>query len=193
VEGQHFVGASAVTFGGTPGSGVDVVSGSELTVTSPAGTGTVDVQVVTPSGTSAKTDADRFTYESTPAVTSVAPTHGSPSGGTKVTIKGSGFIGATSVQFGSVPATGVKVVSSTEITAVSPAGTGTVHVTVTTPVGTSKTSSADQFTFSTGTPSGGVGTGGGGTAGGSFPWIAVLLIVLSLGGLAALRVAYTRT
>ena len=39
------------------------------------------------------------------------------------------------------------MVNDTTITADSPAGTGTVDVTVTTPGGTSATSAADQFTY----------------------------------------------
>ena len=64
-----------------------------------------------------------------------------------VTITGTGFTGATAVDFGTTAATGVTVVNDTSITATSPAGTGTVDVTVTTPSGTSATSAADQFTY----------------------------------------------
>ena len=42
---------------------------------------------------------------------------------------------------------GLTVVNDTTITADSPAGTGVVDVTVTTPAGTSATSPADQFTY----------------------------------------------
>ena len=64
-----------------------------------------------------------------------------------MTITGTGFTGATAVDFGTTAATNVTVVSDTTITADSPAGTGTVDVTVTTPGGTSATSPADQFTY----------------------------------------------
>ena len=71
----------------------------------------------------------------TTSVTSLSPNSGPASGGTTVTISGNGFTGATSVKFGSTAATSYSVVNSTTITAVSPAGTGTVDVTVTTTVG----------------------------------------------------------
>ena len=64
-----------------------------------------------------------------------------------MTITGTGFTGATAVDFGATAATNVTVVNDTTITADSPAGTGTVDVTVTTPAGTSATSAADQFTY----------------------------------------------
>jgi uncharacterized membrane protein len=78
----------------------------------------------------------------------VEPNHGSPSGGTTVTITGTGLFGATAVKFGSTSAKSFTVNSATSITAVSPKGRGTVDVTVTTPAGTTPTSPVDQFTFS---------------------------------------------
>jgi hypothetical protein len=83
----------------------------------------------------------------TPTVTSVSPTSGPPSGGTPVTITGTALTGATAVAFGATAAASFSVDSDTSITATSPAGSGTVHVTVMTPGGTSVTSSADQFTY----------------------------------------------
>ena len=69
-----------------------------------------------------------------------------------MTITGTGFTGATAVDFGTTPATGVTVVSATTITANSPAGTGVADVTVITPDGTSATTPADQFTYVAATP-----------------------------------------
>lgn len=88
--------------------------------------------------------------EGTPAVTDVTPHSGSPEGGTSVTITGSGLGEATAVKFGSTAAASFHVASSTQITAVSPAGTGTVDVTVESPEGTSATSTADRFTYVSG-------------------------------------------
>lgn len=56
-----------------------------------------------------------------PAVTAVSPATGPASGGTTVTINGSGFTGATKVSFGPDAGTSVTVVSSTQITVASPA------------------------------------------------------------------------
>jgi predicted outer membrane repeat protein len=82
-----------------------------------------------------------------PTVTGISPASGLKAGGTPVTITGTGFLSGATVNFGSVPATGVTVVSASSITATSPAGTGTVDVTVTTAGGTSATSAADKFTY----------------------------------------------
>jgi len=83
-----------------------------------------------------------------PSVTSVKPSSGSHKGGTKVTIRGKNFKGTTAVFFGKKKGTKVKVVSSTEITVVSPSGSGTVHVTVTATGGTSSaTSTASKFRY----------------------------------------------
>jgi hypothetical protein len=83
-----------------------------------------------------------------PTVTALSATSGPDSGGTAVTITGTGFTNATAVDFGTVAATNFTVVSDTEITATSPAGTpGTVDVTVTTPAGTSADSDVDDFTY----------------------------------------------
>ncbi|MHB1890691.1 MAG: IPT/TIG domain-containing protein, partial [Acidimicrobiales bacterium] len=84
---------------------------------------------------------------SSPTVTAISPSSGSVSGGTTVTVTGTNFTGATAVDFGTTPAKSFNVVSSSDLSAVSPAGTGTVDITVTTPTGTSATSSADRFTY----------------------------------------------
>jgi len=82
-----------------------------------------------------------------PSVAEVVPAGGPPSGGTAVTITGTGFIDATAVNFGSASAASFAINSGTSITATSPAGTGAVDVTVTSPVGVSTTSPAGQYTY----------------------------------------------
>ncbi len=83
-----------------------------------------------------------------PTVTGISPSSGSTSGGTSVTVTGTGFTGATAVKFGSTNASSFTVNSATSITATSPAGSaGTVDLTVTTSGGTSATSAADRFTY----------------------------------------------
>jgi Bacterial Ig-like domain (group 3)/Autotransporter beta-domain/IPT/TIG domain len=85
--------------------------------------------------------------QAAPAVTSVVPNTGPTGGGTNVTITGINFTGVTAVKFGTTAASSFTVNSATSITATSPAGTGTVDLTVTTPGGTSATGSPDQFSY----------------------------------------------
>jgi hypothetical protein len=80
-----------------------------------------------------------------PAVTGIAPNHGSTAGGTPVTISGSNFQSGASVTVGGVAASGVNVVDSSTITAVTgPHATGAVDVVVTSG-GTPATLSASYF------------------------------------------------
>jgi hypothetical protein len=84
----------------------------------------------------------------TPRLTGISTTNGPASGGTSITITGTGLTGATAVSFGSTAAGSFTVTSDTSISAVSPAApAGTVNVTVTTAGGSSATSAADQFAF----------------------------------------------
>jgi hypothetical protein len=150
ITGSGFTGATAVKFGADNATNVTVLSDSRIQATAPAGTGTVNVQVITPGGTSAIVAADQFSYVVVPApvVTAVAPNSGLTTGGTTVTITGSGFTGVTAVQFGATTATSFTVVNDTTITAVAPAlSAGTVDVKVTGPGGTSGTGIADRFTY----------------------------------------------
>jgi hypothetical protein len=147
IAGSGFTGATAVTFGSTPASSFHINGDTSVTATAPAGSGTIDVTVTTPFGTSLPGSADKFTYAPVPVVTSILPNAGPPAGGTSVTITGTGFTGATSVKFGSTGATTFTVVSATSITATSPAGSGTVAVTVTTPGGTSAAGPGDLFSY----------------------------------------------
>ncbi|HUA74511.1 MAG TPA: IPT/TIG domain-containing protein [Solirubrobacteraceae bacterium] len=90
-----------------------------------------------------------------PAVLSVTPDEGPSAGGTKVTILGERFAGATTVAFGSTVVTLKKPSKSqTKIKVVAPAaaGLGTVDVTVTSPEGTSEATPADEFTYTSSPP-----------------------------------------
>ncbi|MGO8875383.1 MAG: IPT/TIG domain-containing protein [Acidimicrobiales bacterium] len=152
ISGSGFSSATEVDFGPGNAASFTVNSDSSITATAPglpAGGGPVDVTVISPGGTSATSVADVFTYLTPPTVTSVSPAAGPPTGGTQVLIAGSGFTHATTVSFGGVPGTGVSVVSTSLLLATSPAGSGSVDVTVTTASGVSVTSSADQFTYET--------------------------------------------
>jgi hypothetical protein len=150
ISGSGFTGATEVAFGNVAASFEVESDGTIVATAPPQAAGTVDVMVTTPSGTSAISSADKFTYTAAaaPSVLGLSVNSGSSAGGTLVTVLGSGFTGASAVNFGSNAAESFEVVSDTALLAYAPAGTaGTVDITVTTPSGTSTTSSADQFTY----------------------------------------------
>ena len=148
LTGTHLSAASTVKFGHQYASGVSVLSDTQLTAISPPGSGTVDLTVTSPGGTSAVTGSARFSYAGAPAITGLSTQRGPASGGSSVILSGSDFTGATAVRFGAVQATGFTVDSATRITATAPAGSpGTVAVSVTTPEGTSPASATAQFSY----------------------------------------------
>lgn len=138
--------AGASRWGDYAGAAIDPQNPTDVWVASEyAATGTT----TSPSsdvGCAWGTFAGRLTF-SAPAVTSISPASGAAS--TVVTVTGTDFFApGTTVRFGSNAATNVIVTSPNQLTATAPSGCGTVDVTVTTPDGTSATSVADQFTYS---------------------------------------------
>lgn len=145
LTGTGMTGSTAVRFGSTNATSFTVNSATQITAVSPPrAAGAAAVIVVHPTGNS---NSVTFTYvvAQVPVVTGVAPSSGPTSGGTSVTLTGTGFTGAMTVTFAGVPATSFIVNSATQITAVAPAGSaGAAVVTVTTPGGTS---APDAFFF----------------------------------------------
>jgi len=169
ITGTDLTGATVVKFGTVNAISYVVNSATQITVVAPAGTaGTaVDVQVTTPAGTSAIVAADKYSY-GIPTITLLTPGAGTAAGGTSVVITGTNLTGATVVKFGTVDATSYIVNSTTQITAVAPAGTSgsTVDVTVTTPAGTSADTLADNYSYGAPTITA-VSPGAGAAAGGT--------------------------
>ena len=151
ITGTGLLFATAVHFGTVVAASITSNTNTQIVAVSPAeAQSTVDVTVTTAGGTSATSLADMFSYVApTPVVTSISPMSGNPSGGTSVTITGTGLSFATAVHFGTPTAMGITSNTDTQIVAVSPAGTlgSTADVTVTTAGGTSATSPADRFTY----------------------------------------------
>ena len=117
--------------------------GSSLTFVTPAGV--AGPTAVTVGAVGGSVSAGNYTYVAPPVISGLAPTSGLAAGGTSVVITGTGFTGATAVQFGGTAAASFVVNSDTQITAVSPAGSGAVTVGVTTPYGSG--TSAGTFTY----------------------------------------------
>jgi hypothetical protein len=127
ITGSNFTGVSGVSFGGVAASSFTVVNSTTITATISSGT-SGNISVITAGGTASM---GWFYYG--PLITSFTPAISGT--GLSVTITGSGFIGATSVSFGGIPASSFTIVSPTTIVAVVAAGS-TGDVSVTTPGGT---------------------------------------------------------
>src|SRR5436190_976779 len=148
ITGTNFLSGATVSVGGAAATGVVVVNGTTITATTPAhATGAVAVIVTNTDGRVGSL-SNAFTYVSTaPTVNSVAPGAGPTSGGTTITLTGINYAAGATVTVGGAAATGVTVVNSTRITAVTPAHAGaTVNVTVTNTDGQSGTIAAG-FTY----------------------------------------------
>ncbi|HEX4466133.1 MAG TPA: IPT/TIG domain-containing protein, partial [Solirubrobacteraceae bacterium] len=86
-------------------------------------------------------------YGPNPTIEMLEPNSGPVSGGTQVLVVGSNLEGVERIMFGSMPGTAMIAISSRELAIVSPPGTGTVDVTVTTPRGTSPVNENASFTY----------------------------------------------
>jgi YVTN family beta-propeller protein len=148
ITGENFTNATSVTFGGVAVLSFTINGDESITAISPPGTGTVDVVVTSPDGSSKVSDKSKFTYIfPIPIVARLNPSSGSA--GTTVVISGFSFNGVTSVTFGGVQAA-FTFNSDNTITAIAPPGTGIVQVIVTTPGGSSSPTLASQFNYGNG-------------------------------------------
>jgi glucose/arabinose dehydrogenase len=138
ITGTGFLAGASVKMGGTSATVLAVVNSAIITATAPAHTaGAVDV-VVTNTDTKSGTLTNGYTYtvpsgsNPAPTVTVIAPNSGVTTGGTTVTITGTGFLAGATVKLGGTSATSVALVNSTTITAATPAhAAGAVSVVVT--------------------------------------------------------------
>lgn len=148
VTGTGLAGA-ALEVGAKAATGVSCTA-TRCTATVPSGSlGTVQVVATTAAGSSATSARSAYTYlapaPAAPVVTRIAPATGPTTGGTPVTVTGTGLAGGT-VTFGDDVAAGSC--TATTCTVSSPSGgVGTVHVQVTTEGGTSARVAADRFTY----------------------------------------------
>ena len=119
ITGTGLAGATGVRFGATAGV-ITADSGTQITVTSPPGKGTVTLTVTTPAGTSPVTAAGRFAYTARPKLTQsisfTAPVSGTAGGSAALSATGGGS--GNPVVFSVDPASGpgVCTVSGTTVT-----------------------------------------------------------------------------
>lgn len=151
VNGTGLSAVTGVQFGGIPGTGLSVISDTKATIVTPArSAGPVAVTVI--AGGSSTTIPNGFVYSTTPAMTltSVSPSTGSTTGGSAISVFGTGFASGMTVSFGGVQGTNIVVVSSTQASMTIPArSAGIVDVTVALPSGDSA-SLASGFTYQAG-------------------------------------------
>ena len=140
LTGTHFLGATDVRFNGVRAAEFEVVSGTTIEAVVPPGATSGPISVVTPGGTAVS--AEPFTVVFPPTLTGFTPTTGPV--GTRVTLTGTYFLGATDVRFNRVSAVMFEVVSATSIVAVVPPGATSGPISVVTPGGTAV--SAEPFT-----------------------------------------------
>jgi hypothetical protein len=144
IKGSGFLAGATVTIG-NEASAVNVVSSTKITATT-APTAAGSYKVVVKDGAGTSTGGPTYTYLSPAStVASITPASGPSSGGTAVTIKGSGFLAGATVTIGN-EATSVTVVSETEIKATTVATTaGADEVVVSDANGTS--TSGPSYTY----------------------------------------------
>ena len=140
LAGTHFLGATDVRFNRVSAVEFEVVSGASIEAVVPPGATSGPISVVTPGGTAVSTEP--FTVVPPPTLTRFTPTTGPA--GTRVTLTGTYFLGATDVRFNRVSAVEFEVVSGTSIEAVVPRRATSGPISVVTPEGTAV--SADTFT-----------------------------------------------
>ncbi|MCI0342029.1 MAG: IPT/TIG domain-containing protein [Planctomycetales bacterium] len=169
IAGAGFQPGATVLFGGNAATSVTVASTTSLACVTPAGAvGTVAVRVTNPDGQwGSLAAAYSYLAPAPPTLSSLAPTSGPTAGGQSVTLTGSDFLGGAAVTFGPNPATGVVVLSSTQITCVTPVGVaGSVNVTVANPDLQSSTLTS-AYTYSAAPAPAAVSPSSGDTAGGT--------------------------
>ena len=121
ITGEGFEPTAQVYFGALPSSETVVVNDNKIQTRSPMGSpGAVDVHVKQ-SGTTA-TLVDGFVYDGPLDLFVVEPNFGSISGGTLVTLVGSGFAEDADVRVAGIPCSHVTLLSSNVITAKTPPG-----------------------------------------------------------------------
>ena len=124
ITGSDLTGATRVTIGGNDVTSFVQVSSAKIVAVTPAGTsGESDIMVTVPSGDVTKTAAFRYT-NSQPTISTVTPSASKISVATPITITGTNFgsaLAGVSVSVGGVAATSPLFVSTTKITATTPA------------------------------------------------------------------------
>lgn len=162
INGEGFTADNLlVTFGGTQMADAQVVNATTVRGTLPARSqsGLVDVVVACANGQATLTDGFEYRDASAISITGINPPNGPLSGGTTVTITGTGFSGGTTtVTFGGTNGTNVIVADDSSLTVLTPAAANAGAVAVAVANGNGTASLPNAFVYG----NGGGGGGGGG-------------------------------
>ena len=140
ITGTNFSGSAAVAFNGVSAV-YTLVSSTVISAVVPGGAVTGPITVATGGGTA--TSSSNFTVIQPPTVTAFSPAYGFI--GTTVTITGTNFSNASSVQFNGTAASTFTVKNADTLTAVVPSGATSGLIKVVTPGGTGV--SVNSFTI----------------------------------------------
>lgn len=150
ITGTYLKNLSTVYFGSNYSSSFTTSDLSVVATPPAANAGTVNVVVTNDSnqysGDGVATATNAYTYVALPTIANFSPLYGTSLGGDTVTINGTNFVsGGTTVKFGSASGSSVNVISSEQLTVVTPVNTGTQQVSVTTTGGTAVASGTFEF------------------------------------------------
>lgn len=143
ISGEHFTGATIVSFNGVSAAFQVGFSGTDLVATVPAGAVTGPISVTTPAGNVTSGNAFTVTTTQPPEIENFSPNSGSV--GTRVVINGNNFVGTSAVRFNGLAAN--FTLFGNTITVFVPEGATSGPITVVTPGGTRNSSS--PFTVTT--------------------------------------------
>ncbi len=119
LNGSGFISGATIMVGATPCTSVNFINSTQLTCTTPSGTGVKSVAVSNPdSQTASLTSA--YTYQNAPTLTLVSPTSGALAGGTTITLSGTDFLNGALISIGGSACLSPTFVNSTTLTCVTP-------------------------------------------------------------------------
>ncbi|MBR58858.1 MAG: hypothetical protein CMH54_12670 [Myxococcales bacterium] len=148
IYGDGFEPGAQVLFDGSAGLFVFVLGPDRINVTTPPHSpGLARVTVVLPAQEKEISLDDAFLYYNDVSVTEVIPAVGPASGGTPVTVKGSGFTAETKLLIGPQLAINTQIIDDGTILGLTPGGeAGTVDIFVSTPSGIGTLKDGYQYT-----------------------------------------------
>ena len=173
ITGTDFQSGMTVHIGGFLATAINRTSPTQVTFTTPPASstlgGSVNVLIQNPDGGVASLASGFYytAYEIPLAISTVDPRSGPNSGGTNVTLTGTGFSGAAAVYFGDIPASSVNWLGNSAMFARTPPNVnGTAPITVVNPDGAQVTL-AEGFTYQGAVRTSAVTPGSGPMAGGT--------------------------